>query len=45
MGAYYAYNTGNGYKVDTHSWYKIFEHMSPECGRALHKIRFKKKAV
>lgn len=27
MGAYYAYNTSNGYKVDTRSWYKIFEHM------------------
>lgn len=27
MGAYYAYNTSNGYKVDTRSWYKVFEHM------------------
>lgn len=25
MGAYYAYNTSNGYKVDTRSWYKVFE--------------------
>lgn len=27
MGAYYAYNTSNGYKVDTRSWYKVFEYM------------------
>jgi len=27
MGAYYAYNTNEGYKVDTRSWYKVFEHM------------------
>ena len=27
MGAYYVCNTNNGYKVDTRSWYKIFEHM------------------
>lgn len=27
MGAYYAYNTSNGYKVGTRSWYKVFEHM------------------
>lgn len=27
MGAYYVCNMSNGYKVDTRSWYKIFEHM------------------